>query len=89
MIPAHIDVTIAPAGTRLDCRVCGVHFVDRLGVDPQTLTVIFAALHAHDQTRSVPFPAPQQGPQRRPGLDGHSGTPETRKARKSDERDAT
>ena len=46
-------------------------------------------LHAHDQTRSVPFPAPQQGPQRRPGLDGHSGTPETRKARKSDERDAT
>ena len=22
MIPAHIDVTIAPAGTRLDCQVC-------------------------------------------------------------------
>ena len=88
MIPAHIDVTIAPAGTRLDCHVCGVHYVDRLGVDPRALTDVFAALHSHDLARNVPVPATRQGPQRRPGLDWHSDPALPRKGRKSADSDA-
>ena len=90
MIPAHIDVTIAPTGTRLDCHVCGMHYVDRLGVDPRKLIDVFAALHSHDLARNAPVPATRQGPQRRPGLDRHpKGTPATREARKLADSDTT
>ena len=88
IVPAHIEVTIAPAGTRIDCHECGMRYVDRLGVDPQALIDTFVALHGHGIARNAPVPAPRQGPQRRPGLDWHSGTPEPRKARKSANSDA-